>query len=314
MSLLSFGIRKGAPLRAPFYFYSLPVLLAGLLGSASLVWAAPTPPAPVDHSGLQKTETYRDIIDKAQALSLQKERSHALQLLSSSIVRESKKGPAPRELVAALEEIAFLFLSDKAQQQYELALSLRPNEPQLALQRLNDAAKLEPDNVQIQLEQFRLGAILGNCGEAASSIQKLQMALPSLEALKLAAAQAFLCQGQFQGASEIRAGIDLKKNPLALFWQVFDAELLFRQSKLDKAQDVLVNLQKASPQFPETYYWQWRVEREQRRPGERPALKYVALCKSLSARSYRQYLQEPFLCRRLPEVESSLKKNNNPSA
>lgn len=260
------------------------------------------------------TETYRDIIEKAQTLSLQKERGHALQLLTSSLARESKRGPAPKELVSALEEVASLFLSDKAQQLFELALSLRENEPQMALQKLADAAKLEPDNLQIQLEQFRVSSILGNCNEAAPAVLKVFDSLSTLEVVRLAGVQAQLCRNQLDEAQKMRNGFDYRKSPLLPIWTSSDTEILLRQKKGDKALEILATAQKADPDFPESYYWQWRSEQDLKKGSEKSGAKYVALCKSLSPRSYRRYLAEPFLCRRVQEVESSLKKNNTPSA
>lgn len=260
------------------------------------------------------TETYRDIIEKAQTLSLQKERAHAVQLLNSSIARESKKGSPPKELLAALEEVASLFLSDKAQQQYELALSLRANEPQMSLQKLNEAAKLEADNMHVQLEQFRVSAILGNCSEAGGPILKQFEYLSTLELVRLAAVQALLCQNQLDEAIKARNGFDPKRSAQNAIWMTADAEVLLRQKKPEKALEGLMNLQKVDPQFPEAYYWQWRAERDLKKTSDKAALKYISLCKSLSPRAYRQYLAEPFLCRRVQEVESSLKKNNTPSA
>lgn len=260
------------------------------------------------------TETYRDIIEKAHNLSLQKERAHAVQLLNSSITRESKKGPAPKELILALEEVSSLFMSDKAQQQFELALSLRANEPQLAQQKLADAAKIEPDNLQIQLEQFRVATILGGCSEAAASVLKLYETLSALEIVRLAAAQALMCQGQVEEAVKTKGIVDPKKTTLLIFWQLLDVEALQRTGKIEKGLEILAQIEKTSPAFPEAYYWKWRLDRDLKKVTEKPAQKYVSLCKSLSPRAYRKYLAEPFLCRRLQEVESSLKKNNTPTS
>lgn len=292
----SSGFKRSSHRGAPFYFY---VLLA-LAGSAVGAYAA-------------NTETYKDIIQKAQTLSLQKERGHAVQLLTSSVARESKKGPPPKELVSALEEVASLFLSDKAQQLYELALSLRENEPQMALQKLSDAAKLEPDNLQIQLEQFRVSAILGNCNEAGAAILRLNETLFPIESVRLAAVQAALCRNQLEDARKLRGASDEKKSPLFAIWTSTDAEILLRQNKGEKAIELIAQAQKLDPDFPESYYWQWRAETDLKKVSEKSAPKYVALCKSLSPRAYRRYLAEPFLCRRVQEVESSLKKNNTSS-
>lgn len=286
---------RSARKRAPFYFA---VLIVGL--NAVTARAA-------------NTETYRDIIEKAQTLSLQKERGHAVQLLNSSIARESKKTAAPKELVSALEDVASLFLSDKAQQLFELALSLRANEPQMALQKLADAGKIEPDNLQIQLEQFRVSSILGNCNEAGAAVLKLYEALSTLEVVRLAATQAQLCRNQLDEAQKLRASFDYRKSTLMPVWMATDAEILLRQKKGEKALEGLALAQKQDPQFPESFYWQWRAEQDLKKASEKAGLKYVALCKSLSPRAYRQYLNEAFLCRRVQEVETSLKKNNTRS-
>lgn len=293
-TIVSHVSRRSSRKRAPFYF-GLLVFFAATGVSAN-------------------TETYRDIIEKAQTLSLQKERAHAVQLLSGSIVRESKKGAPPKELVSALEDVASLFLSDKAQQLFELALSLRENEPQMSLQKLGDAAKLEADNLQIQLEQFRVAGILGNCSEAANTLIQLTENLSTLEVVRLAGVQAHICKGQWTEAQKLRQGNETKKSMLAPFWSSADAELLLHQKKLEKALEVLTVGQKQDPQFPELYYWQWRAERDLKKMSNHSATKYVALCKALSPRAYRQYLAEPFLCRRVQEVETSLNKNNTPSA
>lgn len=262
-------------------------------------------------AGATTTETYKDIIDKAQALSLQKERGHAVQLLISSIDRESKKGPPPKELVQALEDVASMFLSEKAQQLYELAISLRVNDPGTSLQKQNEAARLEADNLHIQLEQFRLHLTLGNCNEGATVAERLFTQMPVLDAVKLAAAQGALCRGRAAEAQKIRGQADLKKSGLTIFWNLVDAETQLKLGNMARVNEALTSNEKLDKAFPETQYWRWRLARDSNKNPDTAAERYVAGCKSLSPRAARGYIYEAFLCRRVAEVETSLKKNNN---
>lgn len=256
------------------------------------------------------TETYKDIIDKALHLSVQKDRTQAIQVLVKSIQKESKKAAPPKELVSALEDVATVFYSDKAQQLYELAISLRMNSPSLALQRLAEALRLEPDNLQVELEQVRLHVILNDCSKAESLASNLQQNIPYLESIQLVATQVALCQGQFDKAGQLRSGVDTKKSPMAIFWYSTEADQALRSSQPLKALELAGAMQKLEPRFAESHYWQWKAETELKKTSEKSAQKYLNSCKGLSARHFREYLAEPIMCRRVAEVEASLKKND----
>lgn len=282
--------------------------------SGALLWGAPlffliTSSFPAQ--GLPPTtETYKDIIDKALALSLQKDRRQAIQVLNKSIQKESQKGPPPKELISALDEVATIFYSDKAQQLYELAISLRMTNPSVAVQRLDEASRLEPEQLDVQLEQARLHIILNDCSRAESIATNLEP-LNDLESVQLVNAQVALCQGQFEKATRIRGAVDPKKSNLMTYWLSVEADQALRSGNAAKAMEIVGQLKKLSPQFPETYYWQWRGETELKKATEKSAQSYLNSCKTISPRLSRQFLAEPMLCRRVAEVEASLKKMNH---
>lgn len=255
------------------------------------------------------TETYKDIIDKSLHLSVQKDRTQAIQILVKSIQKESKKSGPTKELVGALEDVATVFYSDKAQQLFELAISLRMNSPSIALQRLTEALRLEPDNLQIELEQIRLHVILNECSKAESLTASLQQAIPFLESIQLMATQVALCQGQFDKAAQLRAGVDTKKSAMAIFWYSTEADQALRSNQPSRALELASAMQKIEPRFSESHYWQWKAENELKKSSEKSAQNYLNSCKGLSARHFREYLAEPTMCRRVSEVETSLKKN-----
>lgn len=256
-----------------------------------------------------KVETYQDLIEKAYNLSLQKDRLQAVNLLVSAAQRESKKGQTPKELLTALDEVSTVFYSDKAQQAFELALSLRVTDPGLANTKLTEAARIEPDNLQILLEQFRLQIAGGDCDGAHRGAQKALDRNPFPEDLRLAAAQAALCAGRLQDFQTLRSAIDAKKSPREIFWLALDLEQSHRTSNFGRGRELSVQLSKADTAFPEAFYWLWKFNQGLKIPDERAGTKYLALCKSLSSRLTRQYLAEPRLCRRQAEVEAEIKKS-----
>lgn len=177
-------------MRAPFLFL---LFIFNLL-------AVEHPGAAKSLPGPKTTETYQDIIDKAFTLSLQRDRAHAIQVLTQSIKKESSKGAPPAELLMALEEVASSFYGEKSQQYFEQALSFRRNEPARALGRLSEALKLEPDNLQILAEQARLQIMVGDCGSAISIGEKLFSELPPIELSRLILAQSSVCGGKLDRA------------------------------------------------------------------------------------------------------------------
>lgn len=288
------GISKGA------------AVFAALFLGSSLSFAQPSAkPA-------SKTETYLDVVEKAYNLSLQKERSQAILLLVNSIKKESKKNPkAVKDLSKALEQISSIFYSDKAQQLFELGISLRLSDPGLAAQKINDAIKLEPDNLSNNLAQMRLQIAGGDCGGALGAAKKTKEINPFSEEIDLIISQAAVCAGQFETYQQLKTYIDDKKSPLARHWMSVELEYLFKNGLFPRGLELVSGIQKTEPQYPEPYYWQWKLEIEVKGKPELAAAKYVNLCKTLSSRALRDYMAEPLLCRRTQEVENFLKKNSN---
>lgn len=257
------------------------------------------------------TETYQDIIDKAFTLSLQRDRAHAIQVLTQSLKKESSKGPVPQDLLSALEEVSSSFYNEKTQQYFEQALSFRRTEPARSLQRLAEALKLEPDNFQLLAEQARLQIMTGDCGSASATAEKLHADFQALELSRLILAQASLCAGKLDRVRKAKEGIEFKKSSFQAYWNMVEAELGHRTGQISSAKEALGEAQKYDAAFPETQFWLWKLDGENAKQSERSAQKYLSLCKSLSPRAARKYLNEPLLCRRTAEVETFLKKNNS---
>jgi len=256
-----------------------------------------------------KTESYKDIIAKAYNLSLQKDRQQALLILNSAIKKETRP-QAVAELKKTASELAQVFLSDKAQQLFEMGISLRKTDPNQALAKLNEASRAEADNSNIVNELARMMIAKNDCSGAKEIVSKQAALLPFDEELKLTMAQVLLCQGPSYELTQLLAGIDIKKSSYQLFWQSLDVEKSFKESNFVKTQESLSGLQKLDTKYPETSYWSWRVSTALKRKNLEAAQKYVMSCKNISASQYRQYMIDPMLCRRISEVESEIKGLN----
>lgn len=256
------------------------------------------------------TETYRDLIEKAYNLSLQKDRSQATSILVNALKRETRP-QAQKELAAALEQVAKVFYSEKGQQLYELAMSLKSTDLGLAAAKFQEANRLEPENVAIEIESIRLLMAGKDCGAALGRLKGLEDLASHIEEIRLLKAQATVCGGQFEEYRTLKAPQDLKKGPLLLYWQIVETEFLFKTGMFQKAKEIGQTIQKSEKNFPESSYWIWKVEIDLKQNAVPAGEKYLALCKSLSVRQLRDYSMDPSLCRRTTEVETFLKKNNN---
>ncbi|MDG0814880.1 tetratricopeptide repeat protein [Bdellovibrio svalbardensis] len=256
-----------------------------------------------------KSETYKDIIEKAYNLSLQKDRQQALNILIAALQKENRPQPVA-DLRKAINDVAHVFISDKAQQMFEAGISLRKTDLTQALGKLNEASRLEPDNTAILSELSRTMIAKGDCSGAQDLMSKQAKLLPYDEELKLTAAQAYVCQSAWVEYGKIYDSNEVRKSPFQKFWLILEVDRYFKTKNYTKAQEIAANLKKIDGKYPEVSYWSWKLVQVAKKPGLEDAQKYVITCKNISANQYRQYMIDPMLCRHVVEVEADLKGSN----
>ncbi len=255
----------------------------------------------------QKRETYLDIIEKAQNLSLQKDRNQAVNLLINSYKKENKK--AQPEIYEALELIARFFYTDKSQQLYELALPSKTQDLKYNLSKLNEALKLEPDNLLLLEAVVTSDLSNSDCSPALTKAKKLYEGNPVSESIQLLLAQSYLCSGMFKDYGAL-INTDKKSN-YAIFWQALEVEFQYKTGQLLKAKELATQITKQHENYPEAYYWLWKVNLELKIKDEKNYLKYLSLCKTVSSKQIRSYVYEPNFCHHMSEVEATAKKMEN---
>ena len=257
----------------------------------------------------KKQESHLDIIEKAQNLMLQKDRQRATQLLVQSIQKENPKSNAGKQLISVLNQISVVFLTDKAQQLYELALTAASTDRSLSLTRINEALRIENNHLLLLSVRARMHISQIECFEAKTITQNMNDLNPFYADLNLIFAQISACENKWGEYDLLRAKVDFKPNQVPLSWLVLDAEKLFQIKDYKKMSETLEQMTKFDKSYPETHFWFWKKLVAQQVLADLPARKYVNLCKNISEKKKRSYIFDPKLCSGIPEVEAYLQKN-----
>lgn len=268
---------------------------------------------PLTIFAVSKTESYKDIIEKAFNLSLQKERNQAINLLNVAAKKESKKNPqALKDIKEAIEQIATVFYTEKAQQAYELANSVAMTDSGLALTQLRESNKIEPENLTIEGAIIRIMIATGDCSGAEKRVEKWLDIANLNETVALLHAQTKICLGKYDEFKHIKSAvIDIKNSTLLTIWQLSEAEVLNKQGQFQKSNELLTEMEGAATSTnvanPEIFYWKFKNNTELKLPADTFGQKYINSCKALTQRSIQSFSFYPFLCKRVTEVESALK-------
>lgn len=271
-------------------------LFLGLVLSVStLVWA-----------GQKVSESPSDLIEKSYNLMLQKDRTQAIAVLVSALRRENLNSVTGKELKAALQEVGGRFLGEKAQQIYELALSVRGTDLNQAQSKVSEALRIETDNTQLLSENARLQILKGDCGAAADGLGKIRKWDPFDEQILLTAGQAAVCQNDWPAYVAFRSQSDSRRGAYARSWSALDVEKALQEKSELRTHEAVETLRKIDAGYPELSFWMWRLETDKEKK-QNYGRRYISTCKNLSTARRRRYFVDISICLRTGEVEAFLK-------
>lgn len=255
----------------------------------------------------KKSNNISGVIERSHNLLLQNDRQQALSLLYRTLKKEAGKPAVTAELKKNIEEIGQLFLSDKAQQLFEVSLSLRKSDLNQAQLRLSEALKIEADNVQLVTEMARLYIIKGDCSAAQELVSKNRDTNYLDEALVLADVQARLCAKALAEIPPLLpTAASRKASSQSFFWTLVDLERAYLEGKHKQAADILHGIKKIDAKAPIIDWWTYRLAADKEKVVNLLS-KYVMTCKNISAAQYRQYMIDPNLCKNIGELENEIK-------
>jgi len=254
-----------------------------------------------------RTETYRDLIAKARNLTLQRDRSQASQILLRVIKKESKSSTAYKESARALDELMRVFYTEKGQILFSQGEALYATKPREALESFQAALRIDNGNLSILAAIARSQLMLEDCGGADTTVQQMEVLNPISAETKLLKVQTLICAQKLDLASEILVAPDQEWQPLEKFVRGLQIQSYLRKKDLKRAKSTIVTWQAQAAEYPEVFYWKWKMSLEGGTPDRAAALKYAQLCQNLSVRKKQMYVYDLSLCRGREEVEEFLR-------
>lgn len=272
---------------------------------AHSVAAKPTGQSQNDPSG--HMETYKDLIVKAQNLTLQRDRLQTSQILIRAIEQESNNAIEREELMDTLNELSAVFYTEKSQMLYATAESLLEAKPKDAIDKLLEALRNEEGNLSILVALSRAYLIGQECGRAESYLSQAEKLNPYFTQVKLLHLQVLDCQKKYDELSNYlkanEPSLESLKEPL----QTLKIKELWQQDDIKKIKGALVAWEQMMPEYPEVYFWKWRLSQRENALDRPSALKYSQLCQALTPRKRKKYSLDVDLCRGKDQIDAYLK-------
>ncbi len=246
-------------------------------------------------------------IKKAQDLTLEQNRQEAVETLIRALNKETN-ARAKRELLSSLNELSTIFYTEKTQKLFEYARSLFRDSKAEAMEKLEAAKQLEPDNNKIELWLSRGYLQQGKCEQALEVSQKAVEKNPYFTAGDLVKVQAQICLQK--GEALLQEDEELKKieATFPMYYQLLMAQQEINNKNYLEAEIRLKKAEQLDKNFPEIYYWKTRALEKQGKDIKETASRYVRSCKGLSKADYLKYEYEPRTCIELAQFEKEYKK------
>ncbi len=277
-----------------------------LFSYVSLAAPAPKKVRSTEPKSVQ-SETYRNLIEKAQNLSLQHDRLQASQILNRAIAREPKNSQVYKELTHSLEELMTSFYTERAQSVFASAESNLPLKPKEAIEGFTEALRLEDGNVTVLKALSRVHLTLRECDKAEpfiKSAEVLDIYSPEVQLLRL---QALDCSKSILLTDKL-APLDPALQPLEGWMRGLELRDLLKSEEIKKAKTLISEWESSAPDYPEVFYWKWLLSKESAAPDRAAAQRYTQLCQNLTPRKRKSYNLDVDLCKGKEAVDTFLKE------
>lgn len=313
-------------------FFIAAISCGVLIGSAAL---ASTGKSSLKTDVKAATEKAKELVLAGKRLEAVRSLSAVYTTLTTEIELQAKiekkpstansvKSAARVELLRNWEEIATVFLSDKAQNQYALAESLWFSKPKEAMDILQAVGPLEVGNLSIALLGARAALRALDCGRAEAFFKEAERIFaPGLE-VRLIRLQLQSCLINDQPNLP---PLKIVSNDYPIDWGALDSAIrllvvkdLWRRKDTKGARAAVVAWESQAPEDPEVWYWKWKTSEalDTKLSGanstaavrdRQAARNYLRICSEMTPRRRKIYSVHPELCLATESVESDLKSS-----
>ncbi len=246
--------------------------------------SVPTPPR----------ESTKNIINQVQTLLLSQNREQAIQLVISQLKIEKPHSKNYKELINTLKKTSELFFSEKAQQNYELAIAVYQTDKNQTKEKLLESLKLEPKNILILKGLVFTYLSLKDCNSAKSYLSELKPMGEYDEDIEKLQILNLVCFKNKAEALSVIAKMD-PENLNSPFWIV-------NKYRLQLIINDFINTTLKYPQdYPELIYVLWMQEKALKAKSIL-ADKYKQLCQTPVTYDKAYSYADPWVCEHIKEI------------
>lgn len=251
-------------------------------------------------------ENHKDIIKKAQNLSLQRDRIQVSNLLRKAIDDEAEQKKI-KELKSQLKKLLEFFYSEKAIQSFQLGESLAIKDPTKSISYLEKALEVEPRNLKILKKSAFVYLETSRCEDSFRLAQQAYGLNPyDIEVLRLNF-QALAC---LQDVENFKA-FDMS---LQSSWKIDDIYFLIALAKIQSLQEqdkeamnTIQIIKLKSIGFAPVYLLEAKLLIKKGRNPETSYQSYLDKCQNLT-NAKKEFPFQAQLCSQADEVNAKLAK------
>lgn len=281
----------------------------------------------------RRTEALRTLSAAYASLATELELQAKLEKKTNS--SQSSKNLLRTDLLRTWDEIATLFLSDKAQNQFALAESLWLTKPKEAVEILQSVTAMEIGNVSVAILGARAALRNSDCSRADTFAKDAEKIFaPNLE-VRLVRLQVQSC---LLGDQHSLPPLKIVSSESTPEWGELDSAIrllivrdLWRRKDVKGARAAVIAWETQAPEDPEVWYWKWKTSeplalrngaagesttgqdfatnRDRTERDRTAARNYLRICHEMSPRRRKLYSIHPELCLSTETVESDLKSS-----
>ncbi len=256
-----------------------------------------------------RAESYRDLIAKAEQLTLQHDRVQVSRILSGGLAQEAKGSFAYREIQKKLNELTSVFYSEQGQALFTLGETMAELRPKEAIEKFTEAQKFEQGNTTIARSMILIELKLDECDRAEASLEQLRESNELLAEIKVLAGQVMICKKEFGEISKLltsQGGIPDETSRAA---KSIVARAMWMNADMKGLKSLLTSSDQGN-WSAEYYFWKWMYQTTIDVSDIMLGQKYVQECDNMSARRRKELELDISLCSAKKRVQDFLK---NPS-
>lgn len=254
-------------------------------------------------------ESHKDLIQKAQNLTLQHDRLQASQVLIRAIQREQKGSPAHKDLMKALEELTSVFYTERAQSAFVAGESLMDTKPREAIDSYAEALRLEDGNVAVLKALGRAHLFVGECDKAEGYVRSAEGLNPFSPEVILLRVQVLGCSKNSDGLEAKLAAAQTDLEPVMKYARGVEIKDLARRKEYKRAKALLATWEAQAPGYPEVLFWKFELSRLAGGSVDRTAAtQYSQACQNMTARARKSFNLDVDLCKGKVAVDAYLRE------